>query len=102
MNTSQPQQPNEVVTKLDEEAATKLAAMWRGYAARQMPRGRKRSAEAICQAPKRRKYLTMDPAEGLTFRKYAGMSADEIEAAPMEEFGIGDTVKVFDWPLKSM
>ena len=77
-------------------AATKLAAMWRGYAARQMPRGRKRSAEAICQAPKRRKYLTMDPAEGLTFRKYAGMSAEEVEAAFMETFAVGDTVKVFD------
>ena len=77
-------------------AASKLAAVWRGYAVRHLPRGRKRSAEAISPAAKRRKYLTMDPEEGLTFRKYAGMSAEEVEAASMETFAVGDTVKVYD------
>ena len=66
----------------EELAAVKITAVWRGYAVRHLPRGRKRSAEAISPAAKRRKYLTMDPSEGLTLSKYAGMSADEIEAAP--------------------
>ena len=109
--------------QLEQElAATKLAAAWRGYAARELasyeealaahglaklddegpaahmelkeleqpPRDRKRSAEPMSPAPKRRKYVTMDPEEGLTFRKYAGMSADQIEAelapAPIKTF----------------